>query len=235
MKIISCKKFTRFHSGNALLNFLLFVAMMIFMGNVSAVNVENDRNVEALYKKAIACFSAHNFKACDKLCSQVMMMDPNHADTLSLMGSILVEKREFVQAKKIFQRAYKIKPSCNFAFNIAEMDYIARSWKEAEKEFLSILELEEAKEEIKSLVRFKLMVISLQQDDQKSLELHHAFFKNAAMQRELDFCDLLLEIHNKKLAKNVAQDRWDKLSEKHQGSAPYIDSLIETYFSPDKK
>jgi tetratricopeptide (TPR) repeat protein len=235
MNIISCKNIIRFHSSNVMLRCLLFLAMMTFMGNASAENVVNGRNAEALYKKASACFSAHNFKDCEKLCAQVMMIEPNHADTLSLMGSILVEKREFVQAKVLFKRAYKIKPSYNFAFNIAEMDYIARSWKVAEKEFSSILELEEAKEDVKSLVRFKLMVVALQQEDLKSLELHHAFFKNAAMQRELDFYDLLLEIHNKKPTKNVAEVRWNNLSNKHQGSAAYIDSLLETYFSPDKQ
>lgn len=212
------------------LGLILTFAFFAFAACAHAKEPVIDQATEDLFQKSEAAFKGRDFKTSKELCEQVIERDPGHAAAINLIGRLLVQDREFVRAKKYFAMAHRIKPGSGTSFNLAEMDFLARDWLRAEEGFGLLLEREDAKEQIKALARFKLMIIALKRQDLKSLEMHRGFFEAAGMQQELDFHGVLLAVHDGKIDEKAARDLWKPLQRKHKGAAVYVDSLLEAYF-----
>lgn len=214
-------------AGSGLMKALVILAFFVC---AHAAEPVKDQATEDLLGKSIDAFNGRDFKASKELCRQVIERDPAHAGAINLMGSLLVQDRDFVRAKKYFAMAHRLKPGFETSFNLAEMDFLARNWPRAEEGFGLLLEREDASEPIKAVARFKLMIIALKRQDLKSLEMHRGFFEAAGMQQELDFHEVLLAVHNDEIDEEAARELWVPLQRKHKGAASYIDSLLEAYF-----
>ena len=119
---------------------------------------------------------------------------PDSPEIENLRGSCYVEFRDFDRARKIFEHALELSPdSSSILFNIAEVDFCAKDWEKAEKEFTELLpKLIGKQASMKDLAEFKIMLCKLKNgqvdEARKMLDLHgfmddtpYYFFAQAAI------------------------------------------------------
>ena len=87
-------------------------------------------------------------------------LDPKNPEVLNLRGSCYVEKRDFGKALDDFVEAAKEAPgSASIHFNIGEVRFVTKHWKEAILAFEEAKELsEEESSALRDLIVFKLML-----------------------------------------------------------------------------
>jgi tetratricopeptide (TPR) repeat protein len=223
----------RFCIPLTLLRYFLIATFSIFSCHAQ----DDDQALPDMLKeqltKAIDAFNKKDFDESEKICAEILKKDPNHADTLNLVGSLHVETRDFEKARESYTKAYKIKPNLYTEFNIAELDFLEKNWIDAGKRFNKILDDPAASDLVKSVVRFKLSIMALEMKDQKSLTLHKMFFKEAGMNRELDFLALAQKIKNEKNAVGEAKTLYEPLVRKYSDTEPFFDTIMETYFQEE--
>lgn len=208
--------------------------LMLSLSFAIAAEPGPDIHAEKLFKEAAEAFNTRELDESEKLCKRILEDHPNHSDANNLLGSILLHKREFKQAREFFAIAQKAEPNNSYiAFNIAEIDFVTKDWEKAKERFTDILDDKELKDSFKSVVQFKLITIAYQQNDIDAITKHHDVFKNANMEMELDYCAILKKIHNTKPNKKEAQKLWIPLRKKYKKSEPYVDSIIESYYMED--
>jgi Tfp pilus assembly protein PilF len=85
---------------------------------------------------------------------------PDSAELLNLRGSCYVEMRSFDKASAAFEQAIKISPkNSSIRFNIAEVLFVTKQWKESHDLFQEILkEIPEANMALSRLVEFKILL-----------------------------------------------------------------------------
>ena len=61
----------------------------------------------------------NNFKKAEELCNKILNIDPNHFDTIFLLGSLSVQAKNFDTAEKFLNKAIQIQPNnINAHFNL---------------------------------------------------------------------------------------------------------------------
>jgi len=60
---------------------------------------------------ALQNFQKNNFKKATELCNQILIINPNHFDTIFLLGSMSVKAKSFDIAEKFLNRAIQIQPN----------------------------------------------------------------------------------------------------------------------------
>ena len=91
---------------------------------------------------------------------------PNHPAALNIKGACYVEIRAFEKANAIFNQVLKISPNnTNVQFNLAEVDFVTKSWPSAHSRFTKLIPLLPAQN--KAMIRlceFKLLLCQLKTD-----------------------------------------------------------------------
>ena len=209
---------------------LWIVAFFALIGISHGAEPADDAENKKLSKQALESYNTKDFDACTKLCEQILQNNPNHADALNILGTVRVQHRDFIGAKKFFTQSHKISPTYITEFNLAEMDFLAKDWAQAKKSFNQVLEYKEAPEHAQLVVRFKLVIIALHCKDDNLEKLHHEYFKTEKLDRELDFYNVLQDIHTKKLDEKTARALWLPHQKAYKDTEPYVDSLLEAYY-----
>lgn len=105
------------------------------------------------------------FDALEKI-DELDKMFPNHPAALNIKGACYVEIRAFKKAHAIFTDILRVSPNnTNVLFNLAEVDFVTKSWKSAEKRFEQIIPLLPPNN--KAMIRlceFKLLLCKLKLD-----------------------------------------------------------------------
>jgi Tfp pilus assembly protein PilF len=65
----------------------------------------------------------NNLKIAEKLYKKLLKINPNHFETIFLLGSLLVQTKNFTAAKQLLQKAVQIQPNNaavlnNFVFEV---------------------------------------------------------------------------------------------------------------------
>jgi len=90
----------------------------------------------------------------------------DHPAAMNIRGAAYVEIRAFNKAYPIFEKILKFTPkSTNVRFNLAEIDFVTKKWKSAEKRFTEVISLLPASN--KAMIRlceFKILLCQLKTD-----------------------------------------------------------------------
>jgi len=102
------------------------------------------------------------FDALEKI-DELDKIFPNHPAALNIKGACYVEIRAFDKANTIFTEILRVSPkNTNVLFNLAEVDFVTKKWKSAEKRFEKIIPLLPTQN--KAMIRlceFKLLLSKL--------------------------------------------------------------------------
>ena len=78
-----------------------------------------DLNIEEIFTLAGQEYKKNNFKSAEKLYKEILKKNPNHFDSIVLLGTLLAQSGKLEKAKQFFQKAIKINPnSSNVNYNL---------------------------------------------------------------------------------------------------------------------
>jgi len=75
------------------------------------MNKENNLNIEKIFNLALKDHKENNFKSAEKNYKKILIEQPNHFNTLYLLGTLNFQIQKFSEAKKSFEQAISIKPN----------------------------------------------------------------------------------------------------------------------------
>lgn len=105
------------------------------------------------------------FDALEKI-DELDKIFKDHPAALNIKGACYVEIRAFDKANAIFEQVLAVSPkNTNVQFNLAEVDFVTKSWESAYKRFSALIPLLPAKN--KAMIRlcqFKLLLCQLKTD-----------------------------------------------------------------------
>lgn len=112
------------------------------------------------FGEAVRFFQQKRIFECLEALREAEKIFPNSAELLNLRGSCYVEMRAFDKASAAFEEAIKISPKNNsIRFNIAEVLFVTKKWKEALGLFEQILkEMPQGNMSLARLVEFKILL-----------------------------------------------------------------------------
>jgi len=195
-------------------------------------NLPEEKRTEFLQRlqEASKLFSQKRiFETLDEL-TKAEAIFPDSPELLNIRGSCFVEFRDFDSARRIFERALELSPdSATVLFNIAEVDFCARDWTKAEKEFIALMpKLVAEQSAMKNLVEFKILLCKLrtnQPEEARKMVDNHGFMDDTPYhffaQAAIAFDD----------GDKVAAEEWLgralRIFRNPQILAPWQDTLIE--------
>ena len=196
-----------------------------------AVEPEDKAKANADYQAGLKEYRTKNLKEAEELTERALSLDPDNSAALVLKGAIQVERRDFKVSRVTFEAAGRLDPgNPQIGFNVAEIDYVEHRWPEAEKAFTALLPAPGQTDEIKRLMRFKLMVAALKQGKRKDFDTQLAEFEKENLQKEIDFSRLLLELDDSRHSYEKFKELHRMLAKKHGDVSVYADSLMEAYY-----
>ena len=78
-----------------------------------------DLSIKEIFAQASQDYKKKNFKSAESLYKQILKKNPNHFDSIVLLGALLAQSGKLEKAKKFFQKAVQIKPnSSNANYNL---------------------------------------------------------------------------------------------------------------------
>lgn len=108
------------------------------------------------------------FEALDKIHAAKKIF-PDHPELLTMEGACYVEFRSFDKAKDLFNKANEMAPGqATIVFNIAELQYVTKDWKNAEETLGKVLEMVKTDKnqlQLSRLVEFKILLCKLKLGD----------------------------------------------------------------------
>lgn len=114
------------------------------------------------------------FETLDELAKASAIFKDN-AEAYNLLGSCYVEFRDFDKALDAYQRALKLDPdNINIKFNVAEVYFVTKKWKESCSTFEEILKKSEGDEKAAPLMRiveFKILLCKIKLGQQEEAEI----------------------------------------------------------------
>ena len=78
---------------------------------------ENSFELQETFNQALENYKKKNFKIAEQLYNQILKNKPNHFESLLYLSLILLNNRNFIEAKKICERAIKIQPTNAAAYH----------------------------------------------------------------------------------------------------------------------
>ena len=78
-----------------------------------------DLTIKEIFAQAAKDYKKNNFKSAEKLYKEILKKNPNHLDSIVLLGTLLAQSGKLEKAKQFFQKAIKINPnSSNVNYNL---------------------------------------------------------------------------------------------------------------------
>ena len=78
-----------------------------------------DLTIKEIFAQAAKDYKKNNFKSAEKLYKEILKINPNHFDSIVLLGTLLAQSGKLEKAKQFFQKAIKINPnSSNVNYNL---------------------------------------------------------------------------------------------------------------------
>jgi len=193
------------------------------------LSVEQQRQLQSLLRDAASYLNGIRVQEAFEKIIEAESMAPEYSAIHNLKGAAYTKIREFDKATAAFSRALELAPdSFMCRFNLTEMKFCKGQFNEAEQGFRQLIKETTLKEENKALMRFKILICRLKQNDEPGareilkawdyLDDHPCFyFGNAA-------------IHFNKAEEKEAR-RWLNAAQKIYTPAQinlYTDSFIES-------
>ncbi len=112
------------------------------------------------FEEASRFFQQKRIFECLDALNEAEKIFPDSAELLNLRGSCYVEMRAFDKASEAFRKAIEIAPkNDSIRFNIAEVLFVTKKWKEALDLFESVLKaIPEGNRSLARLVEFKILL-----------------------------------------------------------------------------
>ena len=105
----------------------------------------NNKNLQIKQILTLA-FENHkksNFKLAESLYKKILKIDPNHIDSISLLGTLFLQEKFFDKGIELFNKALEINPNhVNALHNLGYAFIETGKTKEAEKLFLKVIEIQ---------------------------------------------------------------------------------------------
>ena len=67
--------------------------------------------IKEIFVSAFQNHQKNNLNVAEKLYNSILKINPNHFESISYLGALLVQTNNFDRAKKLFQKAIKIQPN----------------------------------------------------------------------------------------------------------------------------
>jgi len=170
------------------------------------------------------------FDALEKV-DELNQIFPNHPTALNIKGACYIEIRAFDKANAIFSQIYKTSPNNpNILFNLAEVDFVTRKWKSAEKRYTQIIPM--LKNHDKSMTRLcelKLLICKLKLGKQSEAEALMKKYDEWDDSPFYHYSRAVIAYHAGKKDKAEKQLRDARFIWRNNGIlSPWQDSLIES-------
>ena len=78
---------------------------------------EKSFKLKETFNQAFENYNKKNFKIAEQLYNQILKNKPNHFESLLYLSLILLNNRNFIEAKKICEKAIKIQPTNAVAYH----------------------------------------------------------------------------------------------------------------------
>ena len=75
------------------------------------MNKEKNLGIDEIFNLAFKDHKESKFKSAESNYNKILIEDPNHFNTLYLLGTLNFQKQKFGEAKKNFEKAILIKPN----------------------------------------------------------------------------------------------------------------------------
>jgi len=79
--------------------------------------MKNNSSIKEIYTLALREYEKNNFAAAEKLYNKILKINPNHFETVFLLGTLLAQNRQFSEAKKLLEKAIQISPEHLDSYN----------------------------------------------------------------------------------------------------------------------
>ena len=70
-----------------------------------------------LIKRAINCYQNKKFVEAEKICQNILDLDPNNFDAINLLAAINFQNKSFSKSIELFKKASKINPNSADLYN----------------------------------------------------------------------------------------------------------------------
>lgn len=184
-----------------------------------------------LRTKALEAFRIKDLEVAARFCDEALGLNPEDMEANNLRGALYMEARDFEAARDMFQKAAGLgaTPDPDVLFNLAEVDFVEKKWRESASKFNELLKQAGEKLDFEGIVHFKLAVIALKLGDSALFKEQQLVFQEKEMKLELAYTGALVRMHEEEPGKEVIESRVRALLVEHPDSAPLADTLLEAY------
>lgn len=147
----------------------LLVLSSFAANNVAPSKVE----LEAMYDKAFREFNANNYAQALKELDAIDARQPDLAESQNLRGVIAMREARYDQAETALQKALAADPKFwNARFNLAEIPFLKKDWKEARNRFEGLLfgNKAELQGEALQLIQYKILLTYLMEGNENMVD-----------------------------------------------------------------
>lgn len=103
---------------------------------------ENNLKAKQILGLAHENHRKNNLKLAEELYNKILKISPNHVDTLYLLGTLYIQKKEFIKATKMFDAALKINPKhVDVLHNLGYIFMETGKHEKAKKLLLEVIEI----------------------------------------------------------------------------------------------
>tara|TARA_Y100000590_G_C15696689_1_gene1005382 strand:- start:408 stop:2306 length:1899 start_codon:yes stop_codon:yes gene_type:complete len=78
---------------------------------------KKSQNQSENFQQAYQNYKTNNLNEAKNFCMQILQENPNHFETIFLLGSIFAKTKNLIEAKKFLTKAIELRPSFIFAYN----------------------------------------------------------------------------------------------------------------------
>ena len=73
--------------------------------------MKKNQGIKEMFASAIKEHQKNNLKTAEKFYKKILIEDPNHFDSIFLLGTLLLQTKKFDLAKQFLQKAIQIQPN----------------------------------------------------------------------------------------------------------------------------
>ena len=131
------------------------------------LSVEQKRQLQSLLRDAASYLNGIRVQEAFEKIIEAESIAPEYSAIHNLKGAAYTKIREFDKATVAFARALELNPeSFMCRFNLTEMKFCKGKFDEAERGFRQLMDEATLKEENKALMKFKILICRLKQNDE---------------------------------------------------------------------
>ena len=141
---------------------LTATCLLLVLTTFVATGASPDKShLESMYDKAFKAFDSANYDEALKALDAIDARQPDLAESLNLRGVVYMRQGHYDKAETVLRKALTIEPKFwNASFNLAEIPFLRKDWKEARTRFETLIAGDNAglQPETVQLIQYKVLL-----------------------------------------------------------------------------